>query len=115
MSVHLDAHRPIPAALGAAAYFFVPVRDPHDLSGRDGLGDVKLAAVMWPFTSVGWAGPSSSRGRPPRLVFYALMLGCVVGVVFGLAVQVATKKRGAFPFGLASLPAATSSCSSPRT
>ena len=36
---------------------------------------------------------------PLRLVFYALMLGCVLGVVFGLAVQIATRKRGAFPFG----------------
>jgi prepilin signal peptidase PulO-like enzyme (type II secretory pathway) len=47
---------------------------------------------------LGWTDLLPVAG-PLRLVFYALMLGCVLGVVFGLGVQVATKRRGAFPFG----------------
>jgi leader peptidase (prepilin peptidase)/N-methyltransferase len=64
-----------------------------------GFGDVKLAAVMGLY--LGWLGWSDSYpvAGPLRLVFYALMLGCVLGVLFGVAVQVATRRRGAFPFG----------------
>ena len=65
-----------------------------------GFGDVKLAAGHGPLPRVARVDRPTSRW-PVRCgsCFYALMLGCVLGVVFGLAVQVATKKRGAFPFG----------------
>ena len=54
-----------------------------------GFGDVKLAAVMGLY--LGWLGWTDALpvAGPLRLVFYALMLGCVLGVVFGLAVQIA--------------------------
>ena len=60
---------------------------------------VKLALVMGLY--LGWVGwtPLAPVAGPLRLVLYALMLGCVLGVVFGLTVQVATKRKGAFPFG----------------
>ena len=66
-----------------------------------GFGDVKLALVMGLYLGwLGWApdSPTSYTG-PLRLVLYALMLGCILGVVFGLVSQVATRRRGAFPFG----------------
>ena len=64
-----------------------------------GFGDVKLALVMGLY--LGWVGwtPLAPVAGPLRLVLYALMLGCVIGVVFGLTVQIVTRKRGAFPFG----------------
>ena len=50
-----------------------------------GFGDVKLAAVMGLYLGwLGWTDLLPVAG-PLRLVFYALMLGCVLGVVFGLA------------------------------
>ena len=64
------------------------------------LGTVIPAGTIWnnilKEQSAEWSKITSGR---VRLVFYALMLGCLLGVVFGLAVQVATKKRGAFHFG----------------
>ena len=100
VSVHLDATETIRAALiGAAAYFLFLFVTHMVYPAGMGFGDVKLAAVMGLY--VGWLGWTEDYpvAGPLRLVFYALMLGCVLGVVFGLAVQIATKKRGAFPFG----------------
>jgi leader peptidase (prepilin peptidase)/N-methyltransferase len=87
------------ALIGAAAYFgFLFVTHLVYPAGM-GFGDVKLALVMGLY--LGWLGWSSAYpvAGPLQLVFYALMLGCILGVVFGVGVQVATKKRGAFPFG----------------
>lgn len=100
VSVHLDATDRIPAAfIGAAAYFFFLFVTHMIYPAGMGFGDVKLAAVMGLYLGwLGWTALVPVAG-PLRLVFYALMLGCVIGVVFGLAVQIATKKRGAFPFG----------------
>ena len=100
VSVHLDATDTIPAAfIGAAAYFFFLFVTHMIYPAGMGFGDVKLAAVMGLY--LGWLGWTELLpvAGPLRLVFYALMLGCVLGVVFGLAVQIATRKRGAFPFG----------------
>jgi leader peptidase (prepilin peptidase)/N-methyltransferase len=100
VSVHLDETDRIPAAfIGAAVYFsFLFVTHMIYPAGM-GFGDVKLAAVMGLYLGwLGWTHLLPVAG-PLRLVFYALMLGCVLGVVFGLAVQIATKRRGAFPFG----------------
>ena len=64
-----------------------------------GFGDVKLALVMGLY--LGWLGwdPDYPVAGPVRLVLYALMLGCLLGVVFGLVMRAVTKERGAFPFG----------------
>ncbi len=100
VSIQQDATDRIKAALvGALAYFlFLFVTHLLYPAGM-GFGDVKLSAIMGLY--LGWLGwtPLLPTAGPLRLVFYALMLGCVLGVVFGLAVQLATRRRGAFPFG----------------
>jgi leader peptidase (prepilin peptidase) / N-methyltransferase len=100
VSIVEDATDTIPAAfIGAAAYFFFLFVTHLVYPAGMGFGDVKLAAVMGLYLGwLGWTDLLPVAG-PLRLVFYALMLGCVLGVVFGLGVQVATKRRGAFPFG----------------
>ena len=72
----------------------------HLVSPRGmGFGDVKLALLMGMFLGwLGWA-PDEQVVGPVRLVLYALVLGCVLGVVFGLAHRVLTKEREGFPFG----------------
>jgi leader peptidase (prepilin peptidase)/N-methyltransferase len=60
-----------------------------------GFGDVKLALLMG--FSLGWVAGSNSDAM--YLVFVALFLGCVFGIVFGLAMRVIKGKGGAFPFG----------------
>jgi leader peptidase (prepilin peptidase)/N-methyltransferase len=87
------------ALLGSVAYFLFLFVTHMVYPAGMGFGDVKLAAVMGLY--LGWLGwtPLLPTFGPLRLVFYALMLGCVLGVVFGVAVQVATRRRGAFPFG----------------
>jgi leader peptidase (prepilin peptidase)/N-methyltransferase len=100
VSIAEDATDRIPAAfVGAAGYFLFLFVTHLIYPAGMGFGDVKLAAVMGLY--LGWLGWTSALpvAGPLRLVFYALMLGCILGVVFGLAVQVGTKRRGAFPFG----------------
>ncbi len=100
VSVQHDVTDAIQAALiGAGMYFLLLFVTHLAYPAGMGFGDVKLALVMG--LHLGWVGwtPLAPVAGPVRLVLYALMLGCVVGVVFGLAVQVATRKRGAFPFG----------------
>jgi len=60
-----------------------------------GFGDVKLALLMG--LSVGWV--ASTAGGAAYLVMIALFVGCIVGIVFGLAVRLARGQGGAFPFG----------------
>jgi len=60
-----------------------------------GFGDVKLALLMG--LSLGWL--ASSAGGAAYLVMVALFIGCIVGIVFGLAVRLARGRGGAFPFG----------------
>lgn len=79
-----------PALLGAAGYFtflFLPALVyPRGM----GLGDVKLAALMGLY--LGWIHPT--------LCLFALMAGCVLGVVAGGVLFVARRGRSAeFPFG----------------
>ena len=100
VSVHYDVNGAIKGAIvGALGYFLFLFVTHMIYPAGMGFGDVKLAAVMGLY--LGWLGwsPDLPVAGPLRLVFYGLMLGCVLGVVFGVAVQIATKKRGAFPFG----------------
>ena len=83
------------ALLGAAAYFLL-LFVPHLIYPAGmGFGDVKLALVMGLY--LGWL--AGSTGSAVYLIFVAMMLGCVLGVVFGLGVRLATRRTGAFPFG----------------
>jgi leader peptidase (prepilin peptidase) / N-methyltransferase len=94
------------ALIGGAAYFMLLFVTHLVYPAGMGFGDVKLALVMGLY--LGWLGwdPLYPVAGPLRLVLYALMLGCAIGVVFGLTVQVVTRKRGAFPFG----PALAAGC-----
>ena len=60
-----------------------------------GFGDVKLALLMG--LSLGWLG--NSYFQASYLVLIALFLGCVFGILFGLAMRLTKGKGGAFPFG----------------
>jgi leader peptidase (prepilin peptidase)/N-methyltransferase len=100
VSLHYDATETIRAALvGSAAYFLFLFVTHLVYPAGMGFGDVKLALVMGLY--LGWLGwdPAFPVAGPVRLVLYALMLGCVLGVVFGLTMRFVTKARGAFPFG----------------
>jgi len=107
VSVQQDITDAIQAALiGSVAYFLLLFTTHMIYPAGMGFGDVKLALVMGLY--LGWLGwtPLAPVAGPLRLVFYALMLGCVLGVVFGLTVQVISKRKGAFPFG----PALAAGC-----
>lgn len=100
VSIQHDSGGAIQAALiGSAAYFLLLFVTHLAYPAGMGFGDVKLALVMGLY--LGWLGwsPAAPLAGPLRLVLYALMLGCAMGVVFGLAVQLITRHRGAFPFG----------------
>ena len=87
------------AALGCFMYFVLLLL-PHLAYPRGmGFGDVKLALVMG--LHLGWLGWSRETpvAGPMRLVLYGLMLGCLLGVVFGLLSRLATRRSGEFPFG----------------
>jgi leader peptidase (prepilin peptidase)/N-methyltransferase len=87
------------ALLGAVAYF-VLLLVPHLVYPRGmGFGDVKLALLMG--LHLGWVGWTDDHpvAGPVQLVLYALMLGCTLGVVFGLTHAAITRRRGEFPFG----------------
>jgi leader peptidase (prepilin peptidase)/N-methyltransferase len=87
------------AAVGSIAYFLL-LLVPHLAYPRGmGFGDVKLALLMG--LLLGWLGwaPDDEVLGPVRLVLYALMLGCLTGVVFGIGHAAVTRRRGEFPFG----------------
>jgi leader peptidase (prepilin peptidase)/N-methyltransferase len=60
-----------------------------------GFGDVKLALLMG--FSLGWLGGTNFNAL--YLVLIALFLGCIFGIVLGLAMRLIKGKSGAFPFG----------------
>ncbi|MGH9275763.1 MAG: prepilin peptidase [Acidimicrobiales bacterium] len=94
-----DGEAFIAALIGAVAYF-VLLFLPHLVYPRGmGFGDVKLALVMGLY--LGWLGWSEAHplGGPFQLVLYGLMLGCMLGVVFGLISAAVTRRHGEFPFG----------------
>lgn len=87
------------ALVGSAAYFGI-LLVAHLISPRGmGFGDVKLALLMGLF--LGWWGYVTGPpiAEPIRLVLNALIVGCLLGVGFGLAHRAITKARDGFPFG----------------
>lgn len=100
VSVRLDARGAFAGALVGAVTYFLVLLLPHLVYPRGmGFGDVKLALVMGLY--LGWLGWSDLHpvAGPIQLVLYGLMLGCTLGVVFGVTSAVVTKRRGEFPFG----------------
>lgn len=94
-----DGEAFVAALIGAVAYFVLLLL-PHLVYPRGmGFGDVKLALVMGLY--LGWLGWSEAHplGGPIQLVLYGLMLGCLLGVVFGVLSAIVTRRRGEFPFG----------------
>lgn len=94
-------------AMVGSISFFVLLLVPHLVYPRGmGFGDVKLALLMGLY--LGWLGwePDAQVIGPVRLVLNSLVLGCFLGVVFGLVHAAATRRRGEFPFG----PALASAC-----
>jgi leader peptidase (prepilin peptidase) / N-methyltransferase len=107
VSIHHDLQGAFVGALVGAATYFVALLLPHLVYPRGmGFGDVKLALVMGLY--LGWLGWSDLHpvGGPVQLVLYGLMLGCALGVVFGLLSVAITRRRGEFPFG----PALAAAC-----
>lgn len=99
-SIQHDTPDQIRGALIGAIGYFVALLVPHLVYPRGmGFGDVKLALLMGLF--LGWLGWSEVHpvAGPIQLVLYGLMLGCTLGVVFGLVHAVVSKRRGEFPFG----------------
>jgi leader peptidase (prepilin peptidase)/N-methyltransferase len=60
-----------------------------------GMGDVKLALLMG--FGLGWL--ANSYGSAVYLVLIALIIGCLVGIVFGLGWRVVQRAGRQFPFG----------------
>jgi prepilin signal peptidase PulO-like enzyme (type II secretory pathway) len=84
------------ALIGMFAYFLILL--PFNLIYPKGMGfgDVKLALLMGLY--LGWLAAGDSF-QAFYFVMIALLVGCVLGVVFGLAVRFARRAGGAFPFG----------------
>ena len=100
VSASQDAPGAVRGALVGAAAYFLLLLVPHLIYPRGmGFGDVKLALVMGLY--LGWMGwsPEHPVGGPLQMVLYGLMLGCALGVVFGVTSAVITRRRGEFPFG----------------
>jgi leader peptidase (prepilin peptidase)/N-methyltransferase len=88
------------AFVGMAAYFLILF--PFNLIYPKGMGfgDVKLALLMGLY--LGWLAAGATNGSLFQAFYFvmiALLIGCVLGVVFGLAVRFARRAGGAFPFG----------------
>jgi leader peptidase (prepilin peptidase)/N-methyltransferase len=100
VSAYYDADEAIRAALVGSGTYFLLLFITHMIHPAGmGFGDVKLALVMGLY--LGWLGWDLDYPvlGPVRLVLYALVIGCVLGVVFGLAMRAITKDRGGFAFG----------------
>lgn len=107
VSIQHDLGDSVRAALVGAGAYFLLLFVPHLVYPRGmGFGDVKLALVMGLY--LGWLGwsPDLPLAGAFRLVLYGLMLGCILGVVFGIGVRIVTRHRGEFPFG----PALATAC-----
>src|SRR4051795_59330 len=90
------------ALIGMVSFFLV-LFVPHLIMPKGmGFGDVKLALVMGLY--IGWLGVT--KFDAVYLVLVALFLGCFVGVIFGVLVNLLRRRGGAFPFGPALAAAA---------
>lgn len=100
VSAYYDASATVRGALVGSASYFLLLFVTHMIHPAGmGFGDVKLALVMGLFLGwLGWDADFPILG-PVRLVLYALVIGCVLGVGFGLAMRAVTKDRGGFAFG----------------
>ena len=83
------------ALIGAAAYFLLLFLAHLVYPAGMGFGDVKLALLMGLF--LGWIAPDGIRAV--TLVLFALMIGCLLGVVVGGVLALVRRKNAAFPFG----------------
>lgn len=83
------------ALVGMVAYFAILFVFHVVYPAGMGFGDVKLALLMG--LALGWV--ANGAGSAAYLVMIALFIGCIVGIVFGLAVRLARGRGGAFPFG----------------
>ncbi|HMQ28445.1 MAG TPA: A24 family peptidase [Acidimicrobiales bacterium] len=96
VSVALEYPRSISYALiGALAYFLLLFLAHLVYPAGMGFGDVKLALLMGLF--LGWIAPDGFRAF--TLVLYALMIGCLLGVLVGGVLALVRRKNAAFPFG----------------
>lgn len=94
VALAIDRTEALPKAAAGAAGYFLLLFVAHVISPRGmGFGDVKLALLLG--LHLGWTAGSTYLGWSPviRLVFYALMIGCLLGVVVGLLVAV-FRRRG---------------------
>jgi leader peptidase (prepilin peptidase)/N-methyltransferase len=83
------------ALIGAVAYFVLLVI-PHLVYPRGmGFGDVKLALLMGLF--LGWLYSDPVQGIV--LIMWALVVGCVLGVLAGVFFALVRGRRAEFPFG----------------
>lgn len=90
----LDRTEALPKAGAGALGYFALLLIAHLVSPRGmGFGDVKLALLLG--LHLGWTAGSTYLGWTPviRLVFYALLLGCLLGVTVGVLVAV-SRRRG---------------------
>lgn len=106
VSIQHDVPGAIGYALVGAVTYFVLLFIPHLVYPAGmGFGDVKLALVMGLF--IGWLvkiEPVDSTNAPQLfaaiiLCLYALILGCLLGVLGGGVVAAVRRRRDAFPFG----------------
>ncbi|HLT15507.1 MAG TPA: A24 family peptidase [Acidimicrobiales bacterium] len=100
VSLRYDGGEAFVGGLIGMVTYFVALLVPHLVYPKGmGFGDVKLALLMG--LHLGWLGwePEHPVAGPVSHVLYGLMLGCVLGVVFGIGHQVVTRRRGEFPFG----------------
>ncbi len=96
VSIGLDHPRSIVYALiGAGAYFLLLLLAHLVYPAGMGFGDVKLALLMGLF--LGWVAPDGMRAF--TLVLFALMIGCLLGVVVGGVLALVRRENAAFPFG----------------
>lgn len=83
------------ALIGAAAYFLLLFVAHLVYPAGMGFGDVKLALLMGLY--LGWIAPDGIRAV--TLVLFALMIGCLLGVLVGGVLALVRRKNAAFPFG----------------
>src|SRR4051812_5693536 len=83
------------ALVGAAVYFLMLFVAHLVYPKGMGFGDVKLALVMGLY--LGWIYTDVFKGI--SLVLFALMIGCLLGVIGGGIVALVRRRNAEFPFG----------------